>query len=87
MWARANHKDCRITSYNVCYTKLLRFIVELENITKEFPGVKALDHVQFNLKRGEVLAFLGENGAGKSTLMKILSGIYSKDEGTIKIVV
>ena len=62
-----------------------KFIVELENITKEFPGVKALDHVQFNLKRGEVLAFLGENGAGKSTLMKILSGIYSKDEGTIKI--
>lgn len=62
-----------------------KFIVELENITKEFPGVKALDRVQFNLKRGEVLAFLGENGAGKSTLMKILSGIYSKDEGTIKI--
>ncbi len=62
-----------------------KFIVELDNITKEFPGVKALDHVQFNLKRGEVLAFLGENGAGKSTLMKILSGIYSKDEGTIKV--
>ncbi len=62
-----------------------KFIVELENITKEFPGVKALDRVQFNLKRGEVLAFLGENGAGKSTLMKILSGIYAKDDGTIKI--
>ncbi len=62
-----------------------KFIVELDNITKEFPGVKALDHVQFNLKRGEVLAFLGENGAGKSTLMKILSGIYAKDEGTIKV--
>ena len=61
------------------------FIVELEHITKEFPGVKALDDVQFQLKQGEVLAFLGENGAGKSTLMKILSGVYTKDSGTIII--
>jgi len=61
------------------------YIVELEHITKEFPGVKALDDVKFNLKSGEVLAFLGENGAGKSTLMKILSGVYTKDEGIIKI--
>ena len=62
-----------------------KFIVELKHITKEFPGVKALDDVQFNLRQGEVLAFLGENGAGKSTLMKILSGVYAKDSGSIKI--
>jgi len=65
--------------------KMEKFIVELKHITKEFPGVKALDDVQFNLRQGEVLAFLGENGAGKSTLMKILSGVYAKDSGSIKI--
>lgn len=61
------------------------YIVELEGITKEFPGVIALDNVQLKLKKGEVLALLGENGAGKSTLMKILSGVYSKDSGIIKV--
>lgn len=61
------------------------YIVELENVYKSFPGVKALDNVSFKLKSGEVLALLGENGAGKSTLMKILSGAYTKDSGTIKI--
>ncbi|WP_435082964.1 sugar ABC transporter ATP-binding protein [Ohessyouella blattaphilus] len=61
------------------------YIVQMKNISKEFPGVKALDDVQLNLKRGEVLAFLGENGAGKSTLMKILSGIYQRDAGTIQV--
>lgn len=61
------------------------YIVELENVSKSFPGVKALDDVTFNLKSGEVLALLGENGAGKSTLMKILSGVYTKDSGTMKI--
>lgn len=61
------------------------YIVKMEHISKTFPGVKALDDVSFNLKSGEVMALLGENGAGKSTLMKILSGIYSKDQGTITI--
>lgn len=64
---------------------MCHYIVELENITKSFPGVKALKNVSFHLKPGEVLALLGENGAGKSTLMKVLSGIYSRDEGTIKV--
>ena len=60
-------------------------IVELEHINKSFPGVKALDDVHFHLKSGEVMALLGENGAGKSTLMKVLSGVYQKDSGTIRI--
>lgn len=61
------------------------YIVELEHINKAFPGVKALDDVSFHLKAGEVMALLGENGAGKSTLMKILSGVYTKDSGSIRI--
>lgn len=61
------------------------YIVELSGVTKEFPGVLALNNVNFNLKSGEVLALLGENGAGKSTLMKILSGVYTRDTGTMKV--
>ena len=55
----------------------------IEGVNKEFPGVKALSNMHLNLKAGEVLAVVGENGAGKSTLMKILSGIYQKDSGSI----
>ncbi|MDY0027757.1 MAG: ATP-binding cassette domain-containing protein, partial [Candidatus Humimicrobiaceae bacterium] len=51
-------------------------ILEMRNITKTFPGVKALDNVNFKVKRGEIHCLVGENGAGKSTLMKILAGIY-----------
>ncbi len=58
-------------------------ILEMKGIDKSFPGVHALDHVDFNVRRGEVHALMGENGAGKSTLMKVLTGIYTKDSGTI----
>jgi ribose transport system ATP-binding protein len=58
-------------------------LLSLEGVSKEFPGVKALDNVRFDLNAGEVHAIVGENGAGKSTLMKILSGIYKKDTGVI----
>lgn len=59
--------------------------LEMKDISKSFPGVKALEKVSLRVSRGEVLALLGENGAGKSTLMKILSGVYTKDEGQILI--
>ena len=52
------------------------YILEMKNITKEFPGVKALDNVTFKVRKGEIHALVGENGAGKSTLMKVLSGVY-----------
>jgi len=61
------------------------YAIEMNNIHKHFPGVYALKDVTLKLRRGEVLALLGENGAGKSTLMKILSGVYSSDEGEIYI--
>lgn len=60
-------------------------IVSMEGICKSFPGVKALDHVNFELRAGEVMALLGENGAGKSTLMKVLSGVYERDKGRLEI--
>ena len=57
-------------------------LLHLEQISKSFPGVKALDHVSIDIKKGEVHALVGENGAGKSTLMNIISGNYKADEGT-----
>jgi general nucleoside transport system ATP-binding protein len=59
--------------------------LEVRNITKQFPGVLANDHISFTLEKGEIHAFLGENGAGKSTLMNILYGLYAPDEGEILI--
>jgi len=61
------------------------FLLDMRGISKEFPGVKALDNVNFQLKEGEVHSLLGENGAGKSTLIKVLGGIYSEDSGEIYI--
>lgn len=58
-------------------------ILTMKDIDKSFPGVHALDHVNFEVRKGEVHALMGENGAGKSTLMKVLTGIYAKDSGTI----
>ncbi|WP_244484683.1 sugar ABC transporter ATP-binding protein [Rhizobium sp. Root149] len=61
------------------------YLLEVEDVRKEFPGVVALDNVQLKLRRGTVHALMGENGAGKSTLMKILAGIYTPDSGTFKL--
>ncbi|GFH88994.1 ribose import ATP-binding protein RbsA [Lachnospiraceae bacterium] len=58
-------------------------ILTMKDIDKSFPGVHALDHVNFEVRKGEVHALMGENGAGKSTLMKVLTGIYMKDSGSI----
>lgn len=61
------------------------YVLELENITKVFPGVKALDQVSFKIKKGEVHALVGENGAGKSTLINIISGVFEPTEGKLKV--
>ena len=58
-------------------------ILSIQNISKRFGGTQALSQVSMELKRGEIHALMGENGAGKSTLIKIISGVISKDSGTI----
>ncbi len=63
----------------------MQYVIEMLNITKEFPGIKANDNITFQLKKGEIHALLGENGAGKSTLMGVLFGLYRAEEGTIKV--
>jgi len=63
----------------------MEYVIEMLNITKRFPGIIANDNVTIQLKKGEILALLGENGAGKSTLMSVLFGIYQPEEGVIKV--
>ena len=58
-------------------------LLEVSNVTKTFPGVKALKGVNLHINKGEIHGLVGENGAGKSTIIKILAGIYRPDEGTI----
>src|SRR5512136_1079694 len=60
-------------------------IVKLQGITKSFPGVIALEDVEFVLRKGEIHALVGENGAGKSTLIKVLTGVEQPDKGTIEL--
>ncbi len=62
-----------------------KIFLELKNVSKQFPGVKALSDVSLTINKGEIHALVGENGAGKSTLMKILSGAYKRDGGDIFI--
>src|SRR3954465_14594168 len=61
------------------------YLLEARDVSRAFPGVQALDRVHLGLRRGEVLAVIGENGAGKSTLMKILAGVLTPDNGEIRI--
>ena len=61
------------------------YILELDNISKSFPGVQALQNVSLKVRKGTVHALMGENGAGKSTLMKVVVGMYTPDNGTIKV--
>ena len=61
------------------------YVLELKDITKRFPGVTALNKVQFQLKKGEIHALMGENGAGKSTLIKVITGVHKPDEGKMLI--
>ena len=60
-------------------------VLTMRGICKNFPGVKALNNVDFTLRKGEIHALMGENGAGKSTLIKVLTGVYEKDAGSIEI--
>lgn len=60
-------------------------VLSMRDISKTFPGVKALQHVDFTLRKGEIHALMGENGAGKSTLIKVLTGVHSLDGGEIRI--
>src|SRR6185369_13406094 len=58
-------------------------LLEIQKLSKSFPGVRALENVDFTVRRGEIHALMGENGAGKSTLIKVLTGVYPADAGRI----
>lgn len=62
-----------------------KYILEVTDLTKKFPGVLALDKVSFEVRPGEIVALVGENGAGKSTLMKTMIGVHKKDGGIVKL--
>ena len=64
---------------------MMETLLELRGIDKHFPGVHALKEAQFDVRRGEVHALIGENGAGKSTMIKIISGVYQPDTGEIML--
>ncbi len=78
-------KGCRVSTKGANGMPEEKILLQMSGINKSFPGVHALQDVQFDLHRGEVHALLGENGAGKSTLIKVLGGIYQKDSGDILI--
>ena len=63
----------------------MEYVIEMQGITKIFPGIIANDNINLQLKKGEIHALLGENGAGKSTLMSILFGLYQPESGVIKV--
>ena len=83
MRGAAQHTLRRVFLKEVGYQ--VKKILELKNIHKSFPGVLALQGVDFSLNEGEIHALMGENGAGKSTLIKVLTGVYTKDEGQIML--
>lgn len=74
-----------IASLPIAETRPYAYVLEVDQVRKEFPGVVALDNVQLKIRPGTVHALMGENGAGKSTLMKIIAGIYQPDSGSIKL--
>ena len=61
------------------------YVVEMNHVTKRFPGVVALHDMHIDVKAGEILGLIGENGAGKSTLIKVLTGVHEADEGEILV--
>ena len=63
----------------------MEYVIEMQGITKIFPGIIANDNIDFKVKKGEIHALLGENGAGKSTLMSVLFGLYKPEKGKIII--
>ena len=74
-----------VSRFSIASVSAATPVLELRGITKEFPGIVANDHVDFDLLPGEVHALLGENGAGKSTLMNIATGVLQPDSGTITV--
>ena len=76
-------KENKVAEQLTADNKNTSVLLEMQDIEKAFPGVKALDKVNLTVKAGTVHALMGENGAGKSTLMKCLFGVYTKDAGKI----